>query len=51
MIKPKKKEELNNSPEMNAVEGTVDINIPVEDLWECFSHPNLWNEWNECFGG
>ncbi len=47
----KSKEALAVSTEMEPVEGTVDINIPVSVLWECFAQPQLWPSWNKCFWG
>jgi glyoxylase-like metal-dependent hydrolase (beta-lactamase superfamily II) len=44
-----KKEALAASTDMDPVQGTVDIDIPVSVLWEAFSHANWWPRWNKCF--
>ena len=30
------------------VAGTVDVAIPIDVLWACFTHTNLWPRWNPC---
>lgn len=40
---------LLESKEMEPVAGTVDVDIPVEKLWECFRRAHLWSRWNACF--
>ena len=40
---------LLESREMTPVAGTVEVDIPVEKLWECFRRANLWPRWNACF--
>jgi hypothetical protein len=37
------------SREMEPVEGTVEIDVPVEDLWRCFARPGWWPRWNASF--
>ena len=34
---------------MVPVQRTVDLDVPVEELWEAFRHANLWPRWNRCF--
>lgn len=34
---------------MEPVGGSVDVAIPVELLWEFFTHANDWPRWNRCF--
>ena len=44
-----KKDALLASTQMVPVQGTVDVDIPVADLWEAFTHANWWPRWNKCF--
>ena len=44
-----KAEILAESNDMTPVHGTVDVDIPVKELWECFTHANWWARWNKCF--
>lgn len=44
-----KTEILLASHKMEPVSGTVDVDIPIAELWECFRHANLWPRWNACF--
>ena len=39
---------LDQSNDMQAVHGTVDIDIPIDVLWGCFTQANLWPRWNAC---
>jgi glyoxylase-like metal-dependent hydrolase (beta-lactamase superfamily II) len=34
---------------MEPVEGTVDIDVPIDKLWPLFARANLWSHWNRCF--
>jgi hypothetical protein len=34
---------------MVPVQGNIDVDIPVADLWDCFRHANWWPRWNRCF--
>lgn len=48
--KTKTQEEiLTESNDMVPVAGTVDVNIPIDILWESFTHANIWAQWNKCF--
>ena len=49
MLKKSKEELLAESNDMTPVEGSVEVQIPVATLWECFTHANLWPHWNKCF--
>ena len=40
--------ELAGSTDMVPVEGTVEVEVPAEKLWEAFTRANLWPRWNEC---
>ncbi len=40
---------LAESNDMTPVAGVVDVNIPIDTLWEAFTHANLWPRWNQCF--
>jgi len=40
---------LAESNEMAPVQGTVDVDIPIANLWEAFTHANWWPRWNKCF--
>ena len=44
-----KQQELADSTSMEAVQGTVEVAIPIDILWECFRHGNWWPRWNKCF--
>ncbi|HYO51607.1 MBL fold metallo-hydrolase [Archangium sp.] len=44
-----RKEELAAAPSMEPVQGTVEVDIPIEVLWAFFSRADLWPRWNECF--
>lgn len=37
------------SRDMVPVQGTVDVDIPIDTLWEAFVHANDWPRWNDCF--
>lgn len=39
---------LDQSNDMQAVHGTVDVDIPIDVLWNCFTQANLWPRWNGC---
>ncbi len=41
-------ETLDQSNDMQPVTGTVDVDVPIDVLWECFAKANLWPRWNEC---
>jgi len=30
------------------IAGTVDVEVPVDVLWECFRRPRWWPRWNAC---
>jgi uncharacterized protein YndB with AHSA1/START domain len=40
--------ELVASTDMDPVEGSVDVAVPVEVLWKMFADPSLWPRWNAC---
>ncbi len=40
--------QLDESNDMSPVQGTVDIDIPPEILWQCFRDASLWPRWNAC---
>ncbi len=42
-------ERLVASHEMEPVQGTVGIGVPVAELWSCFSPPDWWPRWNRSF--
>lgn len=44
-----KEQELAQAASMEPVQGTVEVNIPIDTLWECFRQANLWPRWNKCF--
>lgn len=37
------------SNDMEPVAGVVEVDIPIDTLWECFTQANLWPRWNPCF--
>jgi glyoxylase-like metal-dependent hydrolase (beta-lactamase superfamily II) len=39
---------LEQSNDMQAMHGTVDVDIPIDVLWDCFTKANLWPRWNAC---
>ena len=39
---------LARSRDMTPVAGTVDVAVPVDVLWECFTHADQWPRWNPC---
>ncbi|MFN2506657.1 MAG: SRPBCC family protein [Acidimicrobiales bacterium] len=41
-------EALEISTDGPPVEGSVDLDVPVADLWDCFNKPHLWPAWNPC---
>ena len=43
-----KKDILTASTDMAPVEGTVDVDIPAEVLWEAFTRSDWWPRWNKC---
>jgi cyclase len=44
-----KKQMLADSNDMSPVQGTVEIDVPIDKLWSSFTHANLWPRWNKCF--
>src|SRR5258708_10194800 len=44
-----KEQMLADSTDMEPVQGTVDVDIPIATLWEGFRHANYWPRWNKCF--
>lgn len=40
---------LATSNDMVPVEGSVEVEIPADVLWDLFARPNLWPRWNPCF--
>jgi glyoxylase-like metal-dependent hydrolase (beta-lactamase superfamily II) len=44
-----KQRKLADSNDMTPVAGTVDLDIPIDTLWESFRHANFWPRWNKCF--
>ena len=42
---------LAESNDMTPVAGTIDVDIPIKELWESFTHAHLWARWNKCFFG
>ncbi len=44
-----RREALDASNDMAPVQGTVDVAVPVDVLWECFLQANWWPKWNRCF--
>ena len=49
MTDQEKAEKLMSSTDMVPVQGTVDIDVPIDVLWSSFTHANLWPRWNKCF--
>ena len=42
------KTKLENSSDMEPIQGTVDIDMPVDVMWACFFKANQWPQWNPC---
>ena len=40
---------LDASDAMAPIHGSVEIGVPVQELWRCFSIPEWWPRWNKCF--
>lgn len=40
---------LEESQDAVPVVGTVDVDVPIDQLWDCFRHAYLWPKWNHCF--
>lgn len=40
---------LEASQDMQPIAGTVEVDIPIAKLWEVFSNPHRWPQWNACF--
>ncbi len=49
MTDQEKAQMLANSTDMVPVQGTVDVDVPIDVLWTAFARPNLWPRWNQCF--
>lgn len=43
------RDRLLQSSDMDPVAGTIDIRVPLDDLWELFTRADLWPRWNRCF--
>ncbi len=39
---------LAQSTDMTPVAGTVDVAVPTDVLWDCFTRANEWPRWNPC---
>ncbi|MBW4631575.1 MAG: hypothetical protein KME30_06650 [Iphinoe sp. HA4291-MV1] len=48
-IEKTKAEFLAVSNDMTPVHGFVDVNVPINIMWETFVSPNTWHQWNQCF--
>lgn len=44
-----KAESLACSTDMEPVQGTIDVDVPIAVFWECFRKANYWPRWNRCF--
>ena len=44
-----RKDALAAAPSMEPVQGTVEVDIPIDVLWSFFTRANLWSRWNGCF--
>ena len=49
MINEIKAKILADADDMAPVSGTIDVDIPVKELWACFRKAHLWKHWNSCF--
>ena len=48
MADKSKAERLAESTDMEPVHGTVDVDIPIATLWDCFRNARWWPRWNPC---
>lgn len=39
---------LAESKDMVPIEGTVDVDVPISELWNFFTRADLWPRWNRC---
>lgn len=39
---------LSRSKDMTPVVGSVELDIPIAELWRCFTRADLWPRWNHC---
>lgn len=44
-----KEQDLAQANSMEPIQGTVDVDVPIDALWECFRHSDCWPRWNRCF--
>lgn len=44
-----KEQELAQADSMQPIQGTVEVDVPIDKLWEAFRHANWWPRWNKCF--
>lgn len=49
MTDQEKAAELAASADMVPVQGTVDVDIPIETMWASFTQADSWPRWNKCF--
>lgn len=42
-------ERLRTSTDMDPVAGSVELEAPIEAVWDVFSRPRWWPRWNRCF--
>ena len=49
MLQQNRAKLLAESNDMTPVQGVVEVDIPIEVLWESFAHANDWSGWNKCF--
>jgi glyoxylase-like metal-dependent hydrolase (beta-lactamase superfamily II) len=43
------KSALDQSSDMEPVQGSIDVAVPADVLWKAFDRPWLWPRWNPCF--
>ncbi len=44
-----RKQRLAASNDMVPIQGTVDVDIPADELWREFTRASFWPRWNKCF--
>jgi hypothetical protein len=49
MLKQDKAALLKQSDGMEPVQGVVEVDVPIEVLWDSFSQARHWPGWNKCF--
>jgi hypothetical protein len=49
MVARTRSTKLDQSTDMEPVDGTVEVAVPAAALWNLFTQAHLWPTWNRCF--